>query len=135
MNENVQKIIILSSILALFLSACFLTLGMTGQIKLAMLEATSTAAGQARSIQTVLTQSSPEIFSGSQAFMIAVDYPKTGIHIRVEGIEVHEEEPAKLAKLALFEAGAKYQAGYIRDYAGTLTEVQFHKLMPGEEMP
>ncbi|BFH62184.1 hypothetical protein [Paenibacillus azoreducens] len=135
MNENVPNMMILCTILALFLSACFLTLGMTGQINLALHEAASTAAGQARSVQTVLTESSPDTFGGAQAFMIAVDHAKTGIRINIDGIEIREEDPAKLAKLALFETGAKYRAIYFRDNAGKLTGVQFQKLMPGEELP
>lgn len=70
MNDNVQNMIGISAILALFLSACFLALGLTRQIDGALDEVSAVVSGQKRSVHSTLTLARPDIFSGSQAFWL-----------------------------------------------------------------
>ncbi|WP_168928922.1 hypothetical protein [Paenibacillus dokdonensis] len=125
MNENMRDMIILSISIALFLGACFFTLGLTSQIRMTLHEAASVVGGQKRSVHSTLKLSEPDIYSGSQALLIVVD---SEVRIQADGVTVTQNDPVALIKQSIFQADAKYRTVYIRDIHGNLTELQFYKL-------
>ncbi|MEI0737073.1 hypothetical protein VQ056_11035 [Paenibacillus sp. JTLBN-2024] len=101
MNDNVQNMIGISAILALFLSACFLALGLTRQIDGALDEVSAVVSGQKRSVHSTLTLARPDIFSGSQAFLVTVDQVGAGVAVKVDGVPVASGDPLELAGTAV----------------------------------
>lgn len=134
MNDNVQNMIGISAILALFLSACFLALGLTRQIDGALDEVSAVVSGQKRSVHSTLTLARPDIYSGSQAFLVTVDQVGAGVAVKVDGVPVASGDPLELAGTAVFQPEAKYRAEYVRDWNGLLKEIRFAKLKPGEDV-
>jgi len=93
-------------------------------------EAVSVVGGQKRSVHSTLKLSDPDIYSGSQALLIAID---SEVRIQADGVAVTQKDPVALIKQSIFQADAKYRAVYIRDIRGDLTELQFYKLPTAEE--
>ncbi|GIO31167.1 MULTISPECIES: hypothetical protein [Paenibacillus] len=133
MNDNVQNMIGLSVILALFLSACYFTLGLTGRINAALHETSPVVSGQKRSVYETLIQARPDRYNGPQALVLASDQMKAGVRIWVDGVPIASVEPLELAGKSIFQSNAGYRAEYIRNVNGLLEEVRFAKLMPGED--
>lgn len=130
MNENMRDMITLSIAIALFLGACFFTLGLTSQIRMTLHEAVSVVGGQMQSVHSTLKLSDPDIYSGSQALLIGID---SEVRIQADGVTVTPNDPVGLIKQSIFQADAKYRAVYIRNIHGDLTELQFYKLPRIEE--
>jgi len=134
-NHNMQNMIGLSAMLALFLSACFFALGLTRQIDGALQEVAAVVSGQKRSVHSTLATARPEIYSGTQAFMVAMDQIAAGVVIRVEGVQITSGDPLELAGKNVFQTDASYRADYKRDWNGLLKEIRFAQLKPGEVNP
>ncbi|GIP25908.1 hypothetical protein J23TS9_10380 [Paenibacillus sp. J23TS9] len=130
MNENMRDMITLSITIALFLGACFFTLGLTSQIRMTLHEAVSVVGGQKRSVHSTLKPSEPDVYSGPQALLIVVD---SEVRIQADGVTVTHNDPVALINQSIFQADANYRAVYIRDIHGDMTEIQFYKLPKIEE--
>lgn len=131
MNENMQNMISLSVILALFLSACFIALSLTGHINLALNEASAAVSGQPQSVHSTLQTAHRDAYSSPQAILMTMDHVKKGVRIRVNGLVVDEDDPAKLVSLSIFQVNDVYHAAYIRDIHGNLTEIRFESIGAG----
>lgn len=128
MNENVQQMLTLGAMTALFLSACFVALALTGQINMTLHEAASVVGGQTQSVHSGIHTSEPDTYTGAQAILIAIDQQEKGIVIQADGIQVTPKSAQELMKDSVFEAQSRYTATYIRDGNGQLTEIRFARL-------
>ncbi|MCJ8012532.1 hypothetical protein MUG84_12405 [Paenibacillus sp. KQZ6P-2] len=135
MNVNVQNMITLSAAVALFLSACYFTLGLTSHIHTALDEASLVSGGQTKSVYTTLKTAKPDTFSGSQAIIITVDQIKNGVQILVDSAPVTEDDPVWMMQQSIFQFDARYRAMYKRDVNGKLIEIHINKLSAGEVDP
>ncbi|MED5018111.1 hypothetical protein P9847_12435 [Paenibacillus chibensis] len=133
MNENVQHMLTLGAITALFLSACFVALALTGQINMTLHEAASVVGGQTQSVHSGFDTSEADTYTGAQAILIAIDQQEKGMVIRVDGIQVTMKSPQELMKESIFEAQSRYASTYIRDNNGKLTEIRFVRLSAVKE--
>lgn len=133
MNENVQHMLTLGAITALFLSACFVALALTGQINMTLYEAASVVGGQTQSVHSGFHTSEADTYTGAQAILIAIDQQEKGMVIRVDGIQVTMKSPQELMKESIFEAQSRYASTYIRDNNGKLTEIRFVRLSAVKE--
>ncbi|MEC0371503.1 hypothetical protein [Paenibacillus chibensis] len=128
MNENVQQMLTLGAMTALFLSACFVALALTGQINMTLHEAASVVGGQTQSVHSGIHTSKPDTYTGAQAILIAIEQQEKGIVIQADGIQVTPKSAQELMKDSVFEAQSRYTATYIRDGNGQLTEIRFARL-------
>lgn len=118
----------LGAVTALFLSACFVGLALTGQINMTLHEAASVVVGQTKSVHSGIHTSEADTYTGAQVILIATDQQEKGIIIQADGIQVTPKSAQELMKESVFEAQSRYTATYIRDGNGQLTEIRFVRL-------